>query len=107
MLSTVQDNPLNAESPGRSLGISRNTVKRYQNFLEGAFMVCVLNRWFANLGKRLVKSPIVYIRDSGLLHNLLGLTSYESLFKHIQLGVTREGFIIEELAANPNEKLQL
>lgn len=106
MLATVQGNLLNAEHLGRSLDISRPTVMRYLDFLEGAFMLRLLRPWFANINKRLVKSPRVYIRDSGLLHSLLGLTSFEALFNHIILGASWEGFVIEQIVANLKEDFQ-
>ena len=79
ILASAQGQLLNAENLGRSLGISRTTIKRYIEFLEGAFVLRVLPPWFRNLKKRLVKSPKVYIRDSGLLHSLLGLDNHEAL----------------------------
>ncbi|MBX3242687.1 MAG: ATP-binding protein [Chitinophagaceae bacterium] len=107
MLATVQGNLLNAESLGRSLDISRPTVMRYLDFLEGAFMLRILHPWFTNTNKRLVKSPKVYIRDSGLLHSLLGLATYEALLNHVQLGASWEGFVIEQIAGNVKEDIQL
>ncbi|HET8572389.1 MAG TPA: ATP-binding protein [Edaphocola sp.] len=107
MLATMQGNLLNAENLGRSLDISRPTVMRYLEFLEGAFMLRILKPWFANINKRLVKSPKIYIRDSGLLHSLLGLTDYEALLTHIQLGASWEGFVIEQIAGNVKEDMQL
>src|SRR3546814_7024328 len=82
-LATTQGNLWNAENFARSLGITRPTVNRYLGFMEGAFMVRVLQPWFRNIKKRLVKSPKVYIRDSGLLHSLLGLDDYETLINQI------------------------
>lgn len=107
MLATIQGNLLNAENLGRSLDISRPTVMRYLDFLEGAFMLRVLKPWFTNTNKRLVKSPKVYIRDCGLLHSLLGLTNYEALLNHVQLGASWEGFVIEQIAGNIKEDVQV
>jgi hypothetical protein len=100
MIATAQGNLLNAESFAKSLDISRPTVNRYLNFLEGSFMIRSLRPWFANINKRLVKSPKIYIRDSGLLHSLLGLNSHESLINHIQLGSSWEGFVVEQISNN-------
>lgn len=97
ILATAQGQLLNAENLGRSLGISRTTVKRYIDFLEGAFMLRVLPPWFRNLKKRLVKSPKIYIRDSGLLHSLLGLDNHEALLNHVSVGASWEGFAIEQI----------
>lgn len=97
MLATTHGNLWNAENFARSLGITRPTVNRYLGFMEGTFMVRVLQPWFRNIKKRLVKSPKVYIRDSGVLHSLLGLDDYETLINHIQVGASWEGFILEQI----------
>lgn len=107
MLASVHGNLLNAVNLGRSLDISRTTVMKYLNFLEGAFMLRIVRPWFVNTRKRLVKSPKVYIRDSGLLHSLLGLTTYESLLHHASLGASWEGFVIEQIAANLKDDVQV
>jgi len=100
MLASLQSGLLNAEHIGRSLDISRVTVMRYLHFLEGAFMVRLLQPWYTNTNKRLVKSPKMYIRDSGLLHSLLGLNDYESILRHINSGASWEGFVIEQILNN-------
>ncbi|SEL90169.1 ATP-binding protein [Parapedobacter koreensis] len=97
MLASVHGNLWNAEGFARSLGITRPTVNRYLDFMEGAFMVRVLQPWFRNIKKRLVKSPKVYIRDSGLLHTLLGLDDLGTLINHIQVGASWEGFVLEQI----------
>ncbi len=97
ILSTAQGNLLNAESLGRSLDVSRSTIMRYLDFLEGAFMLRVLRPWFRNINKRLVKSPKVYLRDSGLLHNLLNINTKDALLNHISVGASWEGFVIEQI----------
>src|SRR5690606_14478720 len=105
MLASMQGNLLNAEGLGRSLDISRPTVMRYLDFLEGAFMVRLLRPWFANIGKRLVKSPKVYIRDSGLLHNLLRITTYGALLGDVRLGASWEGFVVEQITGHLKEDI--
>lgn len=97
MIAGVQGNLLNAESFARALGTSRTTVIRYLHFLEGAFMIRLLRPWFNNVNKRLVKSPKLYVRDSGLLHSLLGLHTVESLITNVHVGASWEGFIIEQI----------
>ncbi len=97
VLASAQGQLLNAEGLGRSLGISRATVGRYIDFLEGAFMLRVLPPWFRNLKKRLVKSPKIYIRDSGILHSLQGLVDHEALMNHLSVGASWEGFVIEQI----------
>ena len=69
----------NAADPARSLGVSEPTVRRYLDLLSGAFLVRQLPPWHENLKKRQVKSPKVYVRDSGLLHQLLGIRSQRDL----------------------------
>jgi uncharacterized protein len=90
--------------PARSLGVSEPTVRRWLDALTGAFMVRQLQPWFENLGKRQIKSPKVYLRDSGLLHHLLGLRSPRDLLSHPKLGASYEGYAIETLvhALEPN-----
>ena len=90
---------LNASEIGRALGESYKTVQRHLELLEGAFMIRMLKPWFENLGKRLVRSPKLYIRDSGLLHSLLGIGSYDSLLGHPKIGASWEGFALEQVLA--------
>jgi hypothetical protein len=87
---------LNTSEIGRSLGESHPTVKRHLDLLSGALMVRQLQPWFANLGKRQVKSPKVYVRDSGLLHTLLDVSSFARLEGHPKIGASWEGFVIEQ-----------
>jgi uncharacterized protein len=97
MLAASQGAIWNASQIGAGLGLSYNTVNAYTDFLEGAFMVRRLRPWHANLSKRLVKSPKVYLRDSGLLHSLLGLGRGSSLLDQPWVGASWEGFVIEQV----------
>ena len=106
MLSNVQGALLNVQKLGRSLDVSNITIMRYIDFLEGAFMIRVLRPWSKNQNKRLVKSPKVYIRDSGLLHNLLSLTDYGSIINNIHVGTSWEGFVIEQIINQATDDLQ-
>lgn len=90
----------NSSEIGRSLGEAHTTVKRHLDVLSGALVVRVLEPWHANVGKRLVKSPKVYIRDSGLLHTLLGIGDRRQLEGHPKVGGSWEGFVIEQLLAH-------
>jgi predicted AAA+ superfamily ATPase len=90
---------LNASEIGRALGESYKTVQRHLELLEGAFMIRLLRPWFENIGKRLVKSPKLYVRDSGLFHSLLGIGNYESLLGHPKIGASWEGFALEQILA--------
>ena len=87
---------LGAAEPARSLGIGETTVRRYLDVLDGLFMVRQLQPWHANLKKRQVKAPKVYFRDSGLLHQLLGIRSQRDLLSHPKCGASWEGYAIAE-----------
>ncbi|MBN1594912.1 ATP-binding protein [candidate division FCPU426 bacterium] len=95
----------NAAGPAGSLGVSEPTVRRYLDILTGVFMVRQLQPWHANLKKRQVKAPKVYIRDSGLLHALLGLKNEADLLRHPRCGTSWEGYVIEEVirSVEPND----
>ncbi|MDX2287006.1 MAG: ATP-binding protein [Bacteroidia bacterium] len=90
---------LNMETLARSLGIAGSTVRRYLDFLEAAYLIRRLPSFSANLGKRLVKSPKLYVRDTGILHQLLGIGSWDELHGHPVLGASWETYVIEQLAA--------
>lgn len=97
MLSHLQGQVWNAADLARSLGSKEDTARRYLDVLAGAFMVRQLSPWFENVGKRLVKSPKVYIRDSGILHALLGLKDLTQLQSNPKLGSSWEGFALEQV----------
>lgn len=97
MLAHYHGQIWNASDISRSLGEAHPTVKRHLDILTGALMVRQLPPWFENLGKRQVKSPKVYLRDSGILHELLGVDSFARLEGHPKLGASWEGFVIEEV----------
>ena len=96
MLAHYHGNIWNAADPARSMGVSEPTVRRYLDLLTGLFLVRQLAPWHENLGKRQVKSPKVYIRDSGLLHQLLGVRAPRDLLVHPKRGSSWEGYAIEE-----------
>ena len=87
----------NAAEFARSLGSSEPTARRYLDLLAGAFVLRVLPPWHENLSKRQVKSPKIYVRDSGLLHHLLGIPTRRDLFRHPKFGASWEGFALEQL----------
>jgi predicted AAA+ superfamily ATPase len=97
MLARYHGQLWNASELARSLGESHTTVKRRLDILTGALMVRQLQPWHENLAKRQVKSPKIYIRDTGLLHALLGVPSFRFLEGHPKLGASWEGFVIEEI----------
>lgn len=87
----------NAAELARALGASEPTARRYLDTLTSMFLVRQLQPWFANLGKRQVKAPKIYVRDSGLLHRLLGLPAFAALEGHPKLGASWEGFALEQV----------
>ena len=104
MLAHQQGGLFNASVLARSLGLDTRTVNRYIDLLVQMFLLRRLEPWHVNLGKRLTKSPKLYVRDSGLLHALLGLPDEETLLGHPAVGASWEGFVLENLitAAGPN-----
>ncbi len=95
MLAHVQGGLLNASQLANNLGVSVQTITRYIDLLVDLLLVRRLQPYYINVGKRLVKSPKVYIRDSGLLHTLLGIKDLESLQSHPVMGASFESFVIE------------
>ncbi len=87
----------NGSELARAFGVSHHAVRRYLDVLEATFMVRTLKPWSANIGKRQVKSPKIYIRDSGILHNLLNVATHVELERHPKIGASWEGFIVETL----------
>ena len=96
----------NASEVARSLAISEASARRYIDLLSELFMVRQLQPWHANLKKRQVKSPKLYFRDTGLLHQLLGIRSEKELLTHPKLGASWEGYAIEEVirSVEPDEE---
>jgi uncharacterized protein len=94
----------NASDLARGLGVSPPTVSSYADLLVGSFMVRRLEPYHANVGKRMVKSPKLYLRDSGVLHALLGIDDHDALLGHPVVGSSWEGFLMEQvLALVPHE----
>lgn len=100
MLAHLHGQLFNASAVANSLDVSAPTVNRWLDHMVGALLVRKLEPFHANLGKRLVKSNKVYVRDSGLLHSLLGLTSVADLQGHPMAGASWEGFVIDHIAAH-------
>lgn len=99
MIASANGSTLNYSNYAKSLGLSVPTIKTYISFLTNAFLVSLLPPWHINIKKRLVKSPKIYIRDSGMLHYLSGITSYDALLGNIMAGNSWEGFVISQIAA--------
>ncbi|MCC5917190.1 MAG: ATP-binding protein [Cryomorphaceae bacterium] len=96
LIAHAQGQLLNIENISNALGVSRPTVRKCINYMEQSYIITVLNPWFTNVKKRLVKSPKVYIADSGLYHALFGLENFQSVLLHPQIGLSWEGFVINQ-----------
>ena len=108
MLSHYHGQTLNYSELSRSFGVSDMTIRHYIDILVGTFMVRLLQPWHANVGKRIVKSPKIYLKDSGIFHALQTISSDADLFGHPKLGASWEGFALEQLATQlqlTNEEL--
>ena len=107
MLAHHHAQPWNASEIGRSFGVADTTVRNYLDKLTDALVVRQLKSWHENLGKRQVKAPKIFIRDSGLLHALLNLPTKRDIEGHPKLGASWEGFVIDQLVqqlgVNPEE----
>ena len=98
MLAHYHGQVWNAAEFARALGSSEGTARRYLDILTGAFMVRALPPWFANIRKRQVRSPRIYVRDTGLLHALLTLETHDQVAGHPKVGASFEGFAVEQVA---------
>ena len=107
MLAHWHGQTWNGAEFGRAFGVAHTTVRRYLDLLTSLFVVRQLAPWFENIGKRQVRSPKVYVADSGILHSLLGLPSRDALVSHPKVGASWEGFVVSQvitrLAARPEQ----
>jgi predicted AAA+ superfamily ATPase len=95
----------NAAEPARALGVGETTMRRHLDLMTDALMIRQIQPYYANIGKRQVKSPKVYVRDSGILHQLLGVNTAKTLLTHPKIGASWEGFVIEQiLALEPHDE---
>lgn len=99
MIASVQGGVLNYSTFAKSLELSVPTIKTYLSFLNNAFLTTQIAPWHTNIKKRLVKSPKLYIRDSGMLHYLTGIHDFESLMGNAKVGNSWEGFVITQIAS--------
>lgn len=97
MLAHLQGEPVNHSKLGANLEIDGKTVNRYIDILTDLMLVRRLEPWYANVKKRLIKTPRYYVRDSGILHRLLGISSYDALLSNPILGKSWEGFVMENI----------
>jgi len=105
MLAHAQGMPLNQGRLASSLGVTSPSVGRYVDLLVDLLLVRRLRPWAGNIGKRLVRTPKVYIRDSGITHALLDIETWEDLLGHPVAGASWEGFVIENLIAAAGDRL--
>lgn len=96
MLASIHGQEWNASQIGKSLGLSYHTVNSYLDYLVGAFLFRRLDAWHANIGKRLVKRPKIYWRDTGLLHALLNVEDADTLLSQPWVGASWEGYVIQQ-----------
>jgi uncharacterized protein len=106
MLASMHSNLLNMNNLANSLGLNAMTVKNILSFFEKSFIIRILQPWYSNLGKRLIKTPKVYFRDSGIINYLLGLVTYEDMLRHPMLGNLWEGYVIENIINSLGENFQ-
>jgi len=107
MLAHYHGQVINVSELGRSFGVSNHTVQRYLDILQSVFMIKLLQPWHENIGKRQVKSPKLYFFDTGILHALLNLTSYDDIMSHPKAGFSWESFamtqVMDAMNARPEE----
>jgi predicted AAA+ superfamily ATPase len=105
MIAHYHGQTWNAAEPARAMGVSESTARRYLDLLTDALVVRQLHPYHANITKRQVKAPKIYVRDSGLLHQLLSIGALKELLSHPKVGASWEGFVIEQvLTAEPHEE---
>ncbi|GAB3489807.1 ATP-binding protein [Spirosoma knui] len=99
MLAGIQGGQLNYSDLARSLDLSVSTVQHYVGFLENTYLIRRLPPFFVNIGKRLVKAPKVFVRDSGLMHRLTGIDDFNALSGNLLLGASWEGYVVQQVIA--------
>jgi predicted AAA+ superfamily ATPase len=104
MLAHYHGQIINYSELSRSFGISDMTARKYTEILEGTFMIRVLQPWYVNLKKRIVKRPKIYFRDAGLFHSLMNIESLEQLTAHPKLGASWEGFALDCLCRSVGKR---
>ncbi len=107
MLAWINGNLLNLNALGKSMGLSYHTIAKYIDYLENTFLVRRIQPFHFNLKKRLVKTPKIYIRDSGILHRLLRINDYDQLLGHAGLGGSWEAYVIEQIFGLKHPDLDL
>lgn len=106
MLANSNGSLWNASLFAKSLGLSSPTVKRYLEFLEGAFLIDILEPFYTNAKKRITKSPKTYFKDTGLLHSLLRISSLDDLYGHPAIGGSWENFVIQQVKGRLGDRYE-
>ncbi|MDO8272753.1 MAG: ATP-binding protein [Gammaproteobacteria bacterium] len=104
MLAHLHGQQLNLSATGKSLDVSHTTIRSYLDLLTDFYMIRQIPAWSGNAGKRLVKSPKLYLRDTGLLHQLLTISNFEALLGHPISGLSWEGFVVENIIRSLSSK---
>jgi predicted AAA+ superfamily ATPase len=104
MLAHIHGNVLNMELLSKSLEVTGPTIKKYIHFLSEAYLIRILHPYHINIKKRIVKSPKIYIRDTGILHQLLGISTYDKLEGNPMKGNSWEGYVIEQISLHAQNK---
>ena len=107
MLAHINGNLINYSQIASSIGVSVNTVKSYISFFEKSFLIRIVQPYFTNIKKRLVKSPKLYFRDTGILHHLLRLFDLDDLYGHPAVGNSWEAFVIQQISNNLDFKYDI
>jgi len=107
MISHQSGSTLNSQSLARSIGVTAPVINRYIEFMEGAYLLYRLLPWHSNTKKRLVKSPKIYIRDTGILHFLQGIYNYDTLFTHPIIGASWESYVISQIHSHKPADIDL
>jgi uncharacterized protein len=97
MVAYIHGQILNVNMLSQSLGVSNPTVGKYLDLIEGGFLIRRLEPFYVNIGKRLVKAPKIYFRDTGILHQLLSIPTFDTLLGHNLIGASWEGYVIEQI----------
>lgn len=107
MISHQSGSTLNSQSLARSIGVTAPVINRYIEFMEGAYLLYRLLPWHTNTKKRLVKSPKIYIRDTGILHFLQGIHDYDTLFTHPIIGASWESYVVSQIHSHKPADIDL
>ncbi len=107
MLAHIHGNVMNMELLSKSLEVTGPTIKKYIHFLSEAYLIRILPPFHINIKKRIVKSPKIYIRDTGILHQLLGITTYNMLEGNPMKGNSWEGYVIEQISLHVKNQYEL